>query len=122
MFVITDTVDVTTLVASNRPRRPTSTTATSTLSVANQPKAAAQTNSNQLSRSPTTISRSDSSVRISARSRSLIGSPLRRMRSLISEMCGEVVEPTVRPEVANSDSIMATTVPLPLVPVTCNVG
>src|SRR5690606_17506407 len=80
----------TTLVASHRPSMPTSITPTSTATSANHRKAAAVTASKYVGRTPVSASRSAIAEICSAKSSSLIGSPLRRIRSLIRSRWGEV--------------------------------
>ena len=81
MLVMTATCASHTLVASQRPSSPTSTTATSTARSANQRNAAAVVVSKYDGRTPVSISRSATAAICSANSSSLIGSPLRLIRS-----------------------------------------
>ena len=90
MLVITATWAFTTLVASQRPSMPTSMTPTSTATSANQRNAAAVTASKYVGRTPVIASMSAMPAICSANSTSLIGSALRRMRSLIFSRWGLV--------------------------------
>ena len=58
----------------------------------------------------------------SAKSSSLIGSPLRVIRSLIRSRCGLVYVPTVRPWAISRRVIICAVEPLPFVPVTWITG
>ena len=83
MFVITATSEAITFVASHRPSMPTSTTATSTASSANQRNIAAVMISKKLGRIAERISRSAIAPICNPNSVSSIGSPLMQIRSLI---------------------------------------
>ena len=87
---MTATSASTTLVASNRPSRPTSITATSTATSANHDSAAAVTSSNQLGVMPDSGSTAATSVMAAASASSSIGSPFQAMRSLSASRCGLV--------------------------------
>ena len=88
IFVITATSELITFVASQRPSIPTSTTATSTASSANQRNIAAVMISKKLGRTPEIISRSEIAPTCKPNSSSLIGSQLIQIRSLMRSKCG----------------------------------
>jgi hypothetical protein len=116
-LVMTATCASTTFVASQRPSMPTSTTATSMATSANQRNAHAVTISKKLGRTPATSSSSAIAPICSARSSSEIGSVLRLIRSFSRSRCGLVYVPTVRPCAISSRVIICVVEPLPLVPV-----
>ena len=101
MLVITATWAETTLVASQRPSRPTSTTATSTAMSANQRNAAAVHASKYDGRTPVNPSRSATAAICSAKSSSPIGSALLARRSFTRSRCGLVYVPTLNPWAIN---------------------
>ena len=115
--VITATWASTTFVASQRPSSPTSITATSTATSANQRNAAAVHASKYVGRTPVSPSRSATAAICSASSSSSMGSALRVNRSLIRSRCGLVYVPTVRPWATSSRVTICAVDPLPLVPV-----
>ena len=117
MLVITATAALTMLVQSHVPPRPTSTTATSTASSANQVRAAAVSSSKRVGGSSIRLSMRDSVSSRSVNVSSSIGSPLRARRSLTRDRLGLVYVPTCRPRAASSEVTMAAVEPLPLVPV-----
>ena len=117
MLVTTATWAWTTLVASQRPSRPTSTTATSTAVSANQRNAAAVHASKYVGRTPIRPSRSATAATCSANDSSSIGSASRARRSLTRSRCGLVYVPTWSPWANSSRVIICAVEPLPLVPV-----
>src|SRR5919106_4583623 len=106
-----------TFVASRRPPRPASTTATSTSATANAESAAAVTVSNCVASSRSAAGR----TRPTASSNSA-SSPFTRIRSLQLTTCGEIVAPTESPSSRSSCSIVIVAVDLPFVPTTCTAG
>ena len=121
--VTTATPASATLVASQVPPRPTSTTATSIGASAKAAKAIAVMISKKVSSTPS-ISRSSTSATYGSISRhvaskrsSLIGAPSMVIRSVTLVTCGDVNRPVRRPSARSRDSIMAAVLPLPLVPV-----
>src|SRR4051794_5613482 len=108
-FVRTTTRADSTFVASCRPPRPASTTATSTSACAKAVSAAAVRISNCVASPAYGRTRAtDSSKSASA--------PFTRMRSLQSRTCGERYVPTRRPASVKSASIIRVVVDLPFVP------
>ena len=89
-LVSTATSPWTTLVQSQVPPSPTSTTMASTASVANHDRAAAVRSSKRVGRSSINGSSSASSVRTAVRASSSIGSPLRASRSATAWRLGLV--------------------------------
>ena len=124
--VMTATGALITLVASQRPPMPTSTTATSTGASANAANAIAVRTSNLLIAGPpaacdcaSIICTNGSISRYVATYRAgLIGVPSIAMRSTADCKCGLVVRPVRRCSAVSSASIIRTTEVLPLVPAT----
>ena len=115
----------TTFVASSRPPRPTSRTATSTRARRNSSNAAAVVTSKNVgwtasapsARSCSMVSRI-SSTTAASRSRAT-GCPSMVNRSVRSTRCGEVYRAERWPAALSAASTIATTEPLPFVPATC---
>src|SRR2546427_3612985 len=105
-----------TVVASRRPPRPTSSTATSTASRAKWSRASAVVASNIVASSrATSVPRASTP---STTPSSGMGSPSTRMRSRNETRCGEVYRPTRWPADLRIAASIAATEPLPLVPPT----
>ena len=106
-----------TFVASWRPPRPASTTATSTSAAANSASAAAVTISNCVAPTASAAER----TRATAPSKSA-SAPFTRMRSLQPTTCGDSVDPTAKPSESRSCSTVTVAVDLPFVPTTWIAG
>ena len=128
MLVITAATGVTTLVASSRPPRPTSTTARSTRARRNHDRAiavAASKNVGGWVRPPARSSASVCPNTRAASSRSAgssIAAPSTAKRSVIDVRWGEVYRPARYPASRRALAIIAATEPLPLVPATMMAG
>src|SRR5437899_3951977 len=113
---MTATSGVPTVVASRRPPRPTSSTATSTASRAKWSRASAVVASNIVASSrATSVPRASTP---STTPSSGMGSPSTRMRSRNETRCGEVYRPTRWPAALRIAASIAATEPLPFVPPT----
>jgi hypothetical protein len=125
--VITCTCEWTTLVESQRPPMPTSTTATSTGASAKAANAITVNTSKNDSRGPpasadrwsTSSTYGATSFHTATNCSSLIGSPSIAMRSLTRVRCGLVNRPVRSPCSRSSRSTMRAVDVLPLVPVRC---
>ena len=116
-FVRTTTGASSTLVASSRPPRPASTTATSTPASANEASAAAVSVSNWVAPVRSAAAR----TRPTAASKSA-SAPSTWIRSLQPRTCGEVYAPVRSPSARSSAAIALVVVDLPFVPTTWIAG
>lgn len=121
-FVTTATRPSTTFVASHSPPIPTSTTAQSTATSANQVRAAAVMISKYVGGSGRCGSTSSTTSRSRSSSSSGTGSPFQARRSHTDWRCGLVKTPTERPDEARSSAVIRATEVFPFVPVTCTQG
>ena len=123
MFMIMAAAGVSmTLVGSNSPPSPTSSTATSTFSRANAVRVTAVMISDQLGPSSMASAASRTSSVARARHSSETGTPLIWIRSLKRSRWGEVSRPVLYPAARRMLSAMAQALPLPLVPATWTQG
>ncbi len=117
-----------TLVASQVPPSPTSSTATSTGASAKAAKAIAVMISKKVMDTPsiccssTRATSGSISRQVSSKRSSVIDWPSIVIRSLTLVTCGLVKRPVRSPVARSSDSIIAAVLPLPLVPVTWMTG
>ena len=120
-------VESMTFVASSRPPRPASTTATSTPASANATNETAIAASNWVIRSPASSSGSTASIAAAtvavaaAKASGAISAPSIRVRSAHRQTCGEMQEPVLSPAPQSSAAVIVVTEDLPLVPTTWRV-
>ena len=130
MLVITVSSGRQRFVASSRPPRPVSSTATSTFARAKWRKATQVSSSNQVGprvprRAAARSSRSATGITVSkaaVSARASIGRPSISIRSSRAWTWGERYRPTRRPPALSMPAIMATVDPFPFVPATCTTG